>query len=140
MLLWQEQGKSLAFLKIGFEMPAAGDLQLGRGSGFVPAENMQEFGQDAVGMDGETAQRRESTAAVPSAVSSWKRHCAENLVDSEHIELPDHIQTSSTTCAQQVQGVQGAFNAFTMSCMYSLKVAKAGLWDVGMLSALCRPL
>lgn len=50
MLLLQEQDKSLGFLKIGFKVPAAGDLQLRQGSGLVPAENMQVFGKNAVGM------------------------------------------------------------------------------------------
>lgn len=48
MLLWQEQDISLGFFRTGFKVPAAGDLQLG---GFVPAENMQVSGQDAVGME-----------------------------------------------------------------------------------------
>lgn len=56
MLLWQEQDISLGFFRTGFKVPAAGDLQLG---GFVPAENMQVSGQDAVGMEWEIAQCRE---------------------------------------------------------------------------------
>lgn len=59
----QEQDKSLGFLKTGLKVPAAGDLQLGEGSGFVPAENMQESGQDAVGMDGEIARCREGSGS-----------------------------------------------------------------------------
>lgn len=59
---------------------------------------------------------------------------------SAHAELSDHIQISSTICVQQVQGVPGALNVFTMCCMYGLKVTKASLWDLGMLSAHCGPL
>lgn len=51
MLLLQEQDKFLGFLKTGFKVPAAGDLQLRQGSGVVPAEKVQLSGQGAVGMD-----------------------------------------------------------------------------------------
>lgn len=107
------------FLKIHFRGPAAGStggLQLRQGSGFALAENMQESGQDTVGMGRETAQGREGTAAGLDASGSWSKHHAGTLVSSAHVELPDHAKISSTICAQQVQGVQGALNVFTMSC------------------------
>ena len=99
---------------------------------------MQESGQDTVGRGRDIVQCREGTAAVTGALGSWSKHHAGNH-PSAHMELPDHIQIS-TVCAQQVQGVQGAVNIFTTYCMYSLKVTKASLWDLGMLSACCEPL
>ena len=93
-----------------------------------------------VHMGRETAQCKECTAAVLDASGSWSKDRAGDLMSSAHVELPDHIQISSTICAQQVQGVQGALNVFTTCCMYSLKVTEASLWDLGMLSARCGPL
>lgn len=101
---------------------STGGLQLRQGSVFALAENMQESGQDAVDMGRETVQCREGTAAMPDVSGSRSKHRAGNLMSSAHVELPDHIKISSTICAQQVQGVQGALNVFTMCCMYSLKV------------------
>lgn len=141
MLLLQEQDRSLEFLKIRFKGPAAastGGLQLRQGSGFALAESVQESGQDTVGTGAETAQCREGTAAVPDAPGSWGKHRAGTLMSSAHVELPDRIQISPTIRAQQVQGVQGALNVFSMCCVYSLRVTGASLRDLGMLSACCR--
>lgn len=99
---------------------------------------MQESGQDTVGTGAETAQCREGPAAVPDASGSWGKHHVGTLMSLAHVKLPDCIQISSTIRAQQVQGVQGALNVFSMCCVYSLRVTRASLWDLGMLSACCR--
>lgn len=88
----------------------------------------------------EKLQCREGTAAVTDVSGSWNKHHTGNLISSAHVELLDHMKISSIICAQQVQGVQGALNIFTTCCLYSLKVTKASLWDLGMLSACCKPL